>query len=92
MTRTHSTFPPPVMEARRWLEGVTFPPERPLMNVSQAAPVDPPPTAMREAMAQATGLPAPLCRTLVRRGVAPEDADAFLAPTLRNLLPDPRSL
>lgn len=45
-----------------------------------------------EAMAQATGLPAPLCRTLVRRGVAPEEADAFLAPTLRDLLPDPRSL
>lgn len=45
-----------------------------------------------EAMAQSTGLPAPLCRTLVRRGVAPEDAEAFLAPTLRDLLPDPRSL
>ena len=45
-----------------------------------------------EAMAQSTGLPAPLCRTLVRRGVQPEDATAFLAPTLRDLLPDPRSL
>lgn len=45
-----------------------------------------------EAMAQSTGLPAPLCRTLVRRGVAPEEAEAFLAPTLRDLLPDPRSL
>ena len=45
-----------------------------------------------EAMAQSTGLPAPLCRTLVRRSVQPEDADAFLAPTLRDLLPDPRSL
>ncbi|MCK0121048.1 single-stranded-DNA-specific exonuclease RecJ [Loktanella sp. F6476L] len=45
-----------------------------------------------EAMAQSTGLPAPLCRTLVRRGVAPEDAETFLAPTLRDLLPDPRSL
>ena len=45
-----------------------------------------------EAMAQSTGLPAPLCRTLVRRGVAPTDAEAFLAPTLRDLLPDPRSL
>jgi len=47
---------------------------------------------LSEAMAQSTGLPAPLCRTLVRRGVAPEDAAAFLAPTLRDLLPDPRSL
>jgi single-stranded-DNA-specific exonuclease len=45
-----------------------------------------------EAMAQATGLPAPLCRTLVRRGVAPDEAEAFLSPTLRDLLPDPRSL
>jgi len=47
-----ATFPPPVMEARRWLDGVTFPPDRPLINVSQAAPVDPPPVALREAMAQ----------------------------------------
>ena len=29
---------PPVMEARRWLDGVVFPPNRPLINVSQAAP------------------------------------------------------
>lgn len=50
-TRTAATFPPPVMEARRWIEGVTFPPDRPLINVSQAAPVDPPPLALRQAMA-----------------------------------------
>ncbi|PIE12328.1 MAG: hypothetical protein CSA70_09965 [Rhodobacterales bacterium] len=50
-TRTSATNPPPVMEARRWIEGVTFPPDRPLLNVSQAAPVDPPPQAMRRAMA-----------------------------------------
>jgi len=53
ITRTAATFPPPVMEARRWIEGVTFPPERPLINVSQAAPVDPPPLALRQAMAAA---------------------------------------
>jgi aspartate/methionine/tyrosine aminotransferase len=47
-----ATEAPPVMEARRWLEGVTFPPERPLLNLSQAAPVAPPPDAMREAMAE----------------------------------------
>src|SRR5512134_481015 len=46
------TAPPPVMEARRWLAGVDFPPERPLINLSQAAPIDPPPEAMREAMAE----------------------------------------
>ncbi len=47
------TFRPPVMEARRWLQGVSFPPERPLINVSQAAPVDPPPEPLRRAMAEA---------------------------------------
>ena len=46
------TAPPPVMEARRWLAGVDFPPARPLINLSQAAPVDPPPDALREAMAE----------------------------------------
>jgi len=44
--------PPPVMEARRWIAGVTFPPERPLLNVSQAAPVEPPPENLRTAMAE----------------------------------------
>mgnify|MGYP001800513371 FL=1 len=51
--RTAATFPPPVMEARRWTQGVTFPADRPLINVSQAAPVDPPPPALRQAMADA---------------------------------------
>ena len=45
-----------------------------------------------EAMAQATGLPAPICNVLARRAVRPEEAADFLAPTLKNLLPDPRSL
>lgn len=48
-----ATFAPPVMEARRWLTGITFPPERPLINVSQAAPVDVPPLALRQALAEA---------------------------------------
>jgi aspartate/methionine/tyrosine aminotransferase len=47
-----ATDAPPVMEARRWLEGVTFPPDRPLINVSQAAPVAPPPEALREELAR----------------------------------------
>lgn len=46
------TAPPPVMEARRWLQGIDFPADRPLINLSQAAPVDPPPEALREAMAE----------------------------------------
>lgn len=53
MTRTAATFRPPVMEARRWLEGVAFSADRPLINVSQAAPVEAPPQAMRQAMADA---------------------------------------
>ena len=52
LTRTATTFAPPVMEARGWLEGVVFPPERPLINVSQAAPVEPPPMELRRAMAE----------------------------------------
>ncbi|MDZ4134376.1 MAG: aminotransferase, partial [Paracoccaceae bacterium] len=48
-----ATFAPPVMEARRWLDGVVFAPDRPLINVSQAAPVDPPPLALRQALAEA---------------------------------------
>ncbi len=52
-TRTSATFFPPVMEARRWLEGVIHPADRPLINVSQAAPVDPPVKELRQAMADA---------------------------------------
>ncbi len=48
-----ATFAPPVMEARRWLEGVRFPDDRPLINVSQAAPVAPPPEGLRAALAEA---------------------------------------
>jgi len=48
-----ATFAPPVMEARRWLDGVNFPPDRPLINVSQAAPADPPPEPLRAAIAEA---------------------------------------
>jgi single-stranded-DNA-specific exonuclease len=45
-----------------------------------------------EAMAQATGLPRPLCQTLARLGVGSAGAETYLAPALRDLLPDPRSL
>jgi single-stranded-DNA-specific exonuclease len=43
-------------------------------------------------MAQATGLPRPVCQVLARRGISPGEAPAFLAPQLRDLLPDPRRL
>ena len=47
---------------------------------------------LSEAMAQDTTLPLPVCRTLVRRKVSALEAAAFLAPTLRDLMPDPRSM
>ncbi|WP_370224510.1 aminotransferase [Pararhodobacter marinus] len=47
------TFAPPVMEARRWLSETALPEGLPLMNLSQAAPVDPPPASLRQAMARA---------------------------------------
>ena len=47
---------------------------------------------LAEAMAQITRLPLALCATLVARGVTPQDAPAFLAPQLRDLLPDPLKL
>ncbi|MES2541084.1 MAG: DHH family phosphoesterase, partial [Pseudomonadota bacterium] len=47
---------------------------------------------LAEGMAQQTRLPLPLCRILAARGIAPEDAPAFLAPALRDLLPDPLTL
>ncbi|WP_241239827.1 single-stranded-DNA-specific exonuclease RecJ [Silicimonas algicola] len=47
---------------------------------------------LSEAMVQATGLDAAVCRVLTARGVACEEALGYLTPTLRELLPDPRSL
>jgi aspartate/methionine/tyrosine aminotransferase len=47
-----ATLSPPVMEARRWIAETVFTTERPLLNLSQAAPVEPPPAALREAMAE----------------------------------------
>ncbi len=48
-----ATFPPPVMVARRWIDGKVFGADRPLLNLSQAAPVDPPPEPLMQAMADA---------------------------------------
>ncbi len=43
-------------------------------------------------IAQQAELPEIIARTLARRGVAPEDAKAFLAPSLRDLMPNPSVL
>ena len=45
-------FAPPVMEARRWLQDATFSDEMPLINLSQAAPIDPPPEELRAELAR----------------------------------------
>lgn len=45
-----------------------------------------------EALVQQTELPPALCQTLSRLGVAADDVPTYLDPTLRALLPDPRSL
>ncbi|WP_093923586.1 single-stranded-DNA-specific exonuclease RecJ [Sulfitobacter brevis] len=45
-----------------------------------------------ELLVQQTDLPQALCQILARRGVTPQEAEGFLAPALRDLLPDPRSL
>ena len=45
-----------------------------------------------EHMVQQTGLPAPLCQVLARRGVPAHEAQGFLTPQLKELLPDPRSM
>lgn len=45
-----------------------------------------------EAIAQQTDLPRPVAQVLARRGVEVADTAAFLEPSLRDLLPDPRSL
>lgn len=43
-------------------------------------------------LAQETELPQAVCQILAKRGVEASDASAFLAPSLRDLMPDPRSL
>lgn len=44
------------------------------------------------AIAQSSGLPEIVGRVLARRGVSPAEAMAFLAPSLRDLMPDPSRL
>ncbi len=53
---------------------------------------DPALSRLSEALVQRTRLPAAVCAVLARAGVAAEDAARYLAPSLRELLPDPRGL
>ncbi len=45
-----------------------------------------------QAIAQAAGLPEVVGRILASRGIAPAEAAAYLAPALRDLMPDPSRL
>ena len=52
-TNLFETMSSPIMDSRRWVDGVTFSDDMPLINVSQAAPIDLPPVPLREALADA---------------------------------------
>ena len=53
LPRTQATFVSPIVESLRWVAGAAFPPDRPLLNVSQAAPAEAPPEGLRQALADA---------------------------------------
>lgn len=65
--------------------------ERSLCGCRWAGP-DPAEDRLVQAIAQGAGLPDLVARVLARRGVAPGRAEAYLRPTLRDLMPDPSSL
>ena len=50
-TRTIGVDPPPVLEVKNWLSNPNLQPSKPLIDVSQAAPTEPPPEKMLEFMA-----------------------------------------
>ena len=50
-TRTIGVDPPPVLEVKNWLSNPDLQPSKPLIDVSQAAPTEPPPDKMLEFMA-----------------------------------------
>ncbi|MCJ8138944.1 single-stranded-DNA-specific exonuclease RecJ [Falsirhodobacter halotolerans] len=47
---------------------------------------------LADALGQSTRLPTALCRVLVKRGVTADTSASYLAPALRDLLPDPMTL
>ena len=50
--RVDAVQAPPIPEAWSWLEGIVLPQERPLLDVCQAVPADPPPEALRRYVAE----------------------------------------
>lgn len=72
---------------------------RPFLGVSRSASgrqwrerLDAGASAQALAMSQRFGLPDVIARVLAGRGVDVDDAEAFLEPSLRDLMPDPSSL
>ncbi len=55
--RVRAVSPPPIADAQSWVRGRTFPSERPLLDVAQAVPNDPPATKLRAHLAQAVADP-----------------------------------
>ncbi len=49
--RVDAVQAPPIPEAWSWLEGIVLPPDRPLLDVCQAVPADPPPQDLRRHVA-----------------------------------------
>ncbi len=49
---------PPIAEAHGWIKGRSFPAEKPLIDVCQAVPGYPPPTALTDHLASIIGAPA----------------------------------
>ena len=50
-TRTEDVDPPPVLEVKSWISNPDFQPSKPIIDVSQAAPTEPPPEKMLKFMA-----------------------------------------
>ena len=50
-TRTEDVDPPPVLEVKSWIHNPDLQPSKPIIDVSQAAPTEPPPEKMLKFMA-----------------------------------------
>ena len=53
-----AVVPPPIGQAQAWVAGRTYPPDRPLIDLSQALPADPPPVALTQHLVERLADPA----------------------------------
>src|SRR5690606_14369072 len=84
----HAFRPPPTPSAHRTFLGV----ERSIAGRRWIERLDAEGSARALAMAQRHEMNDILARVLAGRGVLPDDAPAFLQPTLKGLMPDPSVL